>query len=314
MDRSDASNESVGELRFLGGWELVSEDPAFGGISGLVVNGQEFLAIGDAGGVFRFTLDEAGVISNALITMVPDGPSPPGGGEPGKLERDAESITHDPGSGRYWIGFERAHEIWRYTASLDASEADHAPTWMAGWPSNGGAEAMIRRSDGTFMVFSETGQGPHGSTDALYFTADPTAGPDGPEAGEATPVRFGYRPPDGYQITDAAPLSDGRALFLNRRFSVPQGLSAILTIAEVENIEEGQILEGRPIAQLDAPLTVDNMEAVAVVEERGRTIIWLASDDNFHPLQRTLLLRFEWPSPANEIPDDERQDQTAPRP
>jgi hypothetical protein len=35
------------------------------------------------------------------------------------------------------------------------------------------------------------------------------------------------------------------------------------------------------------------MEALSVTQENKRTIIWLASDDNFIPLQRTLLLKFE---------------------
>jgi hypothetical protein len=34
------------------------------------------------------------------------------------------------------------------------------------------------------------------------------------------------------------------------------------------------------------------MEALSVTRELGRTIVWIASDDNFSPLQRTLLLKF----------------------
>jgi hypothetical protein len=34
------------------------------------------------------------------------------------------------------------------------------------------------------------------------------------------------------------------------------------------------------------------MEALSVDSENGRTILWIASDDNFNPLQRTLLLKF----------------------
>ena len=48
----------------------------------------------------------------------------------------------------------------------------------------------------------------------------------------------------------------------------------------------------REIARLQPPLTIDNMEGVSVTVENGRTIVWLASDDNFFPLQRTLLLKF----------------------
>jgi hypothetical protein len=40
------------------------------------------------------------------------------------------------------------------------------------------------------------------------------------------------------------------------------------------------------------------MEGLAVTQEGGRTIVWLASDDNLLPLQRTLLLKFEWAEKA----------------
>ena len=49
---------------------------------------------------------------------------------------------------------------------------------------------------------------------------------------------------------------------------------------------------GREIARLAPPLTIDNMEGVSVTVENGRNIVWLVSDDNFFPLQRTLLLKF----------------------
>ena len=48
----------------------------------------------------------------------------------------------------------------------------------------------------------------------------------------------------------------------------------------------------RELARLQPPLTIDNMEGVSATIENGRTIVWLVSDDNFTPLQRTLLLKF----------------------
>ncbi|NNC71690.1 MAG: esterase-like activity of phytase family protein, partial [Sphingomonadaceae bacterium] len=80
---------------------------------------------------------------------------------------------------------------------------------------------------------------------------------------------------------------------LNRRLSLVEGVSVIVTIASLDGLAEGAIIEGRSIARLDPPLTIDNMEAVVVGEENGRAVIWMASDDNFNPLQRTLLLKFE---------------------
>jgi hypothetical protein len=53
-----------------------------------------------------------------------------------------------------------------------------------------------------------------------------------------------------------------------------------------------KVVEGRELARLAPPLSVDNMEALAVERDGARTIIWIASDDNFNPMQRTLLMKF----------------------
>src|SRR3546814_2297835 len=94
------------------------------------------------------------------------------------------------------------------------------------------------------------------------------------------------------RITDAARLPDGRILYLNRRASILEGFSAKLTVANGSDFEAGDILTGPEIAHFKAPVTVDNFEALSVDLEDGRTVVWLASDDNFSALQPTLLLKF----------------------
>ena len=108
----------------------------------------------------------------------------------------------------------------------------------------------------------------------------------------AEPIRFGYRPPKGYVATDTAMLADGRAIVVNRHYTPIDGVSAVLTMIDTRAIRPGQVIAGRELARLVPPLTVDNMEALAIGREAGRTILWIASDDNFNPLQRTLLLKF----------------------
>jgi hypothetical protein len=46
------------------------------------------------------------------------------------------------------------------------------------------------------------------------------------------------------------------------------------------------------VAAFEGAVTRDNLEALSVTQEGGRTILWLASDDNYNPLQRTLLMKF----------------------
>jgi hypothetical protein len=123
-------------------------------------------------------------------------------------------------------------------------------------------------------------------SDAALFEGDP-ADP------RTVASALRYRRVPGHRVTDAAVLPDGRLLLLNRQFGWFGGLSAVLTVADARGLRAGGIIEGRELARLAPPLTVDNMEALSVTVENGRTIVWIASDDNLFALQRTLLLKFE---------------------
>ena len=57
-------------------------------------------------------------------------------------------------------------------------------------------------------------------------------------------------------------------------------------------LSAGAIVERVEIATFRAPIIADNLEAMSLTREGGRTILWIASDDNYNPLQRTLLLKF----------------------
>jgi hypothetical protein len=120
----------------------------------------------------------------------------------------------------------------------------------------------------------------------LLFEGDPALA-----ATRTVPMR--YRPPAGFRVTDAALLPDGRLLLLHRRFGLLEGWSAVIAVADVRGLAEGGVIEPRELARLASPLTRDNMEALSVTSQGGRTIVWIASDDNFTPwFQQTLLLKF----------------------
>lgn len=195
-------------------------------------------------------------------------------------------MTVDPASGRVWVGFERANEIWRYAPGLGLPAADVAPRAMRDWEDNGGAESLVRLHDGRFLVIAETDP-KHGATprDALLFDGDPVARPD-------RGVRFRYRPPDGYDPSDATELPDGRVLVLNRRFVLPFGWRAVLTVIDPRRVRPGQVVTGAEVARFAPPLTTDNYEGLAITREGNVTILWMVSDDNQLVLQRTLLMKF----------------------
>lgn len=285
LDAQNPGRTQVGRLTFLGGWKISSDNAEFGGISSMVVlPDNRFLMLSDNGTLVGFTLDEGHHRAiRPFIAPLPDGPPRPN--EFARRNWDAESFLHDPATGQFWVGYEHQHSIWRYGSSLSRKEAANFPRAMQKWPENGGAEAMLRLPDGRFLVFSESAEYAEGGYQALMFDAD---------ASEPTSkaVAFGYQPPKGYRLTDAALLDDRSALMLHRRFTPLAGVSAILSIAQLDDFRSGEVATSTPIATLKPPLKVDNMEALAITRDAEGAMVWIASDDNFSTLQESLLLKF----------------------
>lgn len=275
-----------GQLTLIDAWELDSDNSDFGGFSALHAMGQgRMLALSDAAVLAGFTIASGGVVKDSFVAPLPIRK----GERTSKKELDSESLAHDPVTGRFWVGFEQRHRIRRYAPAFARAEATGTPAIMAEWPDNGGAEAMLRRADGSFVVFSESRTIRPGLTAGVIFASDPAERvPKGSRAGKS----FAYRPPAGYRITDVAQLPDGRLIALHRRFNYVKGVSATIGLIDSDAIVPGALVTPRIIATLAPPFPVDNMEGIAVDRERGRTIIWLISDDNFLAVQRTLLLKF----------------------
>src|SRR5690606_28950199 len=87
-------------------------------------------------------------------------------------------------------------------------------------------------------------------------------------------------------------LPDGSLLVLERRFSLLGGLGAQLRLVPAAQLGEPG-WRPLPVARLEPPLTVDNFEGLAVAGRGDEPpLVYIVSDDNFSPLQRTLLLQF----------------------
>lgn len=308
LDSTDPERNRTGSLTYLGGWELKSDNNDFGGFSALsrLPDGR-FLAISDSGHMAGFRLSQRGKVTTIIDSFVAQLPGAYARGPDGKVvgfeERDSESITSDPGYRHYWVGYENHGAIRRFNADFMRVSAMVRPPEMKPWPDNGGAEAMVRLADGRFLVFSEARESDIGGTEALLYSGDPTR--------PGVAVRsFAYLAPQGFRITDAAQLPDGRLLLLHRRLSFPDGFTAVLAIADPDDAQPGALMRSKEIARFEPPLTVDNMEGLLVEDVQGRTIIWLISDDNHMLLQRTLLLKFAYGGPVDEA--EERSGSAAP--
>jgi hypothetical protein len=281
LDRADPARRRLGGLLFLEGWRLRSEDVRLGGISAIHVEGGEVLALSDAGSLFRFPLPRRAGALPLNVSRVRQGP----GSGRRKGDRDGESMAV---SGQdVWVAWEGRNAVWRYRRSDWRAVSAAAPAAMKRWPSMRGPEAMARLPDGRFLIFGEGHIAADGTTPLLLFQGDPSE-----PSTRTVPLR--YRPPAGYRPTDAALLPDGRLLILNRRFRLLSGFSAILSVADLpRRYRAGTVLEARTLAAFSGAVTSDNLEAISVAREGDRTIVWLASDDNYTPLlQWTLLLKF----------------------
>ena len=285
IDPADRANIRVGELVYVGGVRLKSGALAFGGFSSMRTDGRRFALLSDGGHIVRFDMDAKFRVSRAAFGELREGP----GTGWNKGDRDSESMTWDPATGRFWVGYEQTSEIWRYDAGGKA-EAHLTPLAMVSWSENGGPESMVRLRSGAFVVISETtlpsDHKRRFMRQAVLFRGDPTDP-------RTSTVSFAYKPPDGYDPTDMAELPDGRLLVLNRRLNFPPALfTAKLVIVDARAIRADAIVEGREIATLQRPFLHDNFEALAVTQEDGATIVWIASDDNREWWEQSLLLKF----------------------
>ena len=245
----------------------------FGGLSGAVWDGDELLAITDVGGWVRFgvTADEAG---RALAFGPLHGGRLAGIGN-GKSEADAEEIERVADG--LLVSFERHHRVLLYRHGLDQPPQPlRVPAEIARLDSNEGIETMASLSDGRVVLIAE------GQDDAAQSPLW-IGGADGWRQGQW--LHHGtFRP------TAAAPLPDGGMLVLERSFRLTSGAAMRLVRVTKAGLDQPMVT-GEEWALLQAPLSVDNFEALAVRPRAdGRLVATLLSDDNFNPLQSTLML------------------------
>lgn len=277
-----------GLLRPLGGLVLAPDTLGGGGFSGVHLAPDLTLTlISDRGhwAEARLVLDGLTPIG---LQPLRHGPLRDEAGQP--LPRgfaaDAEALARRP-DGTWLVAFERRHRIRAYRRLDGPGLYVSAPPGLENAPPNGGLESLAVLPDGRFFAIAET------------FTP-----PDRPELRHAwlgVPggwMPLYWQPAPGFHPTDAAILPDGRALVLERRFSLLGGFSARLVITAPDALRlarEGAVLRGETILMLnDAPLPSENWEAVAVTRFGDQTLVALISDDNESILQRSLLLLFAW--------------------
>ena len=133
---------------------------------------------------------------------------------------------------------------------------------------------------GTLIAISERGLDARGNI--LGFLIG------GPGAGTFTVKRS-----DEFDISDCAVTPRNELLLLERRFSWLRGVAMRIRSVPLASVKPGALLDGKELIFADMGSQIDNMEGLSVHRSTdGALVLTLISDDNFSPLQRTLLLQF----------------------
>lgn len=307
LDRDDPGVTRIGDLIFLGAVQIRSSNPEFGAISALrpgvaptTPGIVPFMAVTDTGKWLVFDVVEADGrligVRNAVFVPIAQ---PDGGPAPDKAAGDAEALEWNPATGEATVVYEQNHRIAHF-AGIDPSRlatlatpptSIEGVTAMAGWPLNGGGEAMAILPGGARIVIGERARRPDGSHVTLLTQGGVTR-------------EIGITAIPGFAPTDAMALDATRILLLHRRFST-DGQSAAISLVDLAPALAGapaSAIAGAPastplplriLARWKPPVTLDNMEGLAIRRENGRLFVHVISDDNLNGLQRTILMKFE---------------------
>lgn len=268
-------------VRFAGGVELVLDATSpLHSLSDLKLTGDAqgdggFVSVTDAGDLVRgrLVLDARGRLTGVSglryrrLTLLDGAPIVE------KVDGDAEGLLVTDG-GDLFISFERNHRIWDY-GSVDAPRAVPTPVRRPDvtLPLNDGMEGISAGHGGGWRVTAENGGVWDCRPEACRVVTAPPATP---------PADSDYRTTG----MDRAPSGDG-FFVVQRSYSPP-----IDARAQVRRMAANGAL-GPVLIELKLPGTTDNFEGIAAVARDGGTRLYILSDDNSNPAQRTLLLAFD---------------------
>lgn len=263
---------------FVGAWELVSQHPGFGGLSGLALQPSgSLLSVSDRGAFIHIGIDPQ--------TGAPDGSGAiaymqdmDGNYLSGKRFADSEGLSLREGLAL--VSFEHFHRISAFDLEGCGAAARAAP--LAVIPKrvegrkigdNRGAEALYLKGDRLHIGFEHRIDG-HALLGQLNDD-------------DSIAVTERRLPQSSYLLTGADHDSQtGLTAYLYRWYLPSMGTRIMVEL-------EGPHVQRR--FTLAAPMPVDNFEGIAIGRNpAGQVRLWLISDNNFNlQSQRTLLFAFD---------------------
>jgi hypothetical protein len=271
----------LGELEVLDAFDLRSADRRFGGISAARFDGDRLLLLSDRSRLFEIEWPGEATGDGWAATVLDRRYLTHGAGD--ALDSEALVVGSDH---RLLVADESGNEIFAYAPGHDGpGTAFWQPPQplRAGAAANQGVEALTVLPDGDLLAIGEGSSGQPGIHPAAIRSM----------SGE---VRAGTYTGDGrLDPSDAATAGDW-LLVLERSVSLLTGWRVRIVAVPMAEIvgDPLQVPRGRVLATISGAVG-ENYEALAVrPEEDGSFELVLVSDDNFSPLQRTLLLELRW--------------------
>ncbi len=283
----DKALRTAGQFEFRGGLELASDNARFGGLSGLHVEPDgRLIAVTDRGEWFvaRLVLGEGGELKGLVDARMAAMRDARGVPFARKEDADAEEVTRTS-DGRFAVSFERTHSIRLYDLEKKGpSAAPDSELTLAGTAplkANESLEALAPFDDGLITA----GEGVTSRGAPFWIVPLSTDAPPAPKGRTSTH--------DFYGLSSLARLPDGDYLAMERFFAPILGLRIhVRRVTRAGLDADPARWEGETVADLEAPVALDNFEGLAVVPGDA-TRVYMISDDNFNPAQRTLLYAFD---------------------
>jgi len=286
----DPSQRQFGALEFRGGIELTSPHREFGGLSAIRVapDGAHFIALTDNAHWLRGRIlyrgnVPVGITDAEIAPML----GPDGRTLASHRWSDTESIAEDGGT--LYVGVERRHQILRFDYGKDGllarGQLIPMPAGLRKLPRNKGLECLVFVPNGlplagTLIGISERGLDADSNIQAFLI-------------GGQRPGEFTVKRSSDYDITDCALTPDGGLVILERHFSLRRGAAMRMRRIALSAVTPGTLVEGPILTEADFGYQIDNMEGLSINRDaRGDLVFTLVSDDNFAPIQRTILLQF----------------------
>jgi hypothetical protein len=283
-------------LTFLGGIELSSEHPDFGGFSGLEISrdGRRFLTVSDRGHWLsgRLVIQQGRLTTTEELRLSPMLDSR-GKRQERKSRTDAEAVAawNSNGiTGKVIVGFERHERIELFDLGKHGFAARARrltiPKAVSQGENNGEIEGIGRFYEGPLngwtAIISERNKSADGSLRGWLLKGSRS-------------LEFKIAAFEDYSITGLAVLPGGKEIVtVERSFTPPISVGMAIRRFQATDLRNPDAGDGELLFAGKFPaFLIDNMEGIAAHRDERGTILTLISDDNFNrAVQSTIIYQF----------------------